>query len=658
MTLSISRLSLLGKINIIVALVFLLVTSVETFFSAQNSKAQHLRAAQERVQDLTSMYFDSLNMMMLTGTMNQHDLLREKFLSSEKLLEVSVIRGDAVKAQYGPGSTSVRRLDAQDLTGLKGEVSAEVVLGKNSRELTVVTPLIATENTRGVNCFHCHDVGSGEVIGAIRMKFSLATMDEDIEAGIIRNFISNFSLFFIGMLLINLMLRYWLIKPMSKLLSVVQQRAGGDISARVDIESHDEIGRLGEAFNMMAENVNAMTAREHNKAMDLQHKVSSLQSAMKKVTEGDFSVKIGFSSDDVIGELAVNLQTMIDNLKHFIDEKHAIVENLQSKVDNILNVTDLVASGDLRGEVTVKGDDAIDQLAVGVQGMVGNLNSLVTQIQYSGSQVNSSSTELSSSMRTIADTAERQAETTHGLSLTATEISSSIRELLNSMTDVAALAESATSSAVQSHTGLKNLGVLIHQVVTSAEIVSDKLEILDERARNIGAVVVTIAKVADQTNLLSVNAALEAEKAGEYGRGFSVVAMEIRRLADLAAISTLDIEQMIREMQESVSGGVKTMKGFTELVRSSVHEVGHVRDEQSEIISLVETMGPRFDALHQAMQSQSQGAEQIHVAMNRLNEEAQQTVASLRTSADTFMILNESSNQLQNSVSKFKVLKK
>lgn len=658
MNFSISRLSLLGKINIIVALVFFTVTGVETFFWAHSAKTQYLRVAESQVKDLTTMYFDSLNTMMLTGTMSQRELLREKILARDRVLEAYVIRGAPVIQQFGLGGIDKPLLDEQDEVALSGIFSSVVSSGTDGRELTVITPFIATENTRGVNCLDCHNVASGSVNGAIRIKYSLSSMDDEIESEIVGIFIRNFLLFFIGMFLVNVMLRRWLIRPVSKLLAVVQQRARGDTDARVEIENYDEIGRLGEAFNMMAENVNAVTDREHKKAEDLQHKVDILQSVMKKVTAGDFSVKVGLSHDDVIGELATSLQIMIDNLKKSIDEKHATVETLQTKVDNILNVTDLVASGDLTGTVLVQGDDEIDQLATGVQGMVGNLNSLVTQIQQSGSQVNSSSIELSDSISTIADTAQRQAETTQGLSSTATEISTSIRELLHTMKDVANLAESATSSAVNSHAGLEKLGVLVQQVVESASVVSEKLEILDERARNVGAVVVTIAKVADQTNLLSLNAALEAEKAGEYGRGFAVVAMEIRRLADLAAISTLDIEQMIREMQGSVSGGVETMKGFTELVRHSVDEIGQVRDEQSEIIGMVETMGPRFEALHQGMQSQSLSAEQIHIAMDQLNEEAQQTVLSLKKSSDIFAILNDSSNLLQNSVSKFKVLKK
>ena len=96
--------------------------------------------------------------------------------------------------------------------------------------------------------------------------------------------------------------------------------------------------------------------------------------------------------------------------------------------------------------------------------------------------------------------------------------------------------------------------------------------------------VTTIAKVADQTNLLSLNAAIEAEKAGEYGRGFSVVATEIRRLADQTAVATYDIEQMVREIQSAVAAGVMGMDKFSEEVRRGMSEVTQVGDQLSQII--------------------------------------------------------------------------
>lgn len=223
MKLSISRLSLLGKINIIVALVFLVVTAVETFFSAQNSKEQYLGIAKEQVTDLTTMYFDSLNTMMLTGTMNQRSILRGKLLARSQVLEARVVRGEPVKQQFGPGYPEEQIVDELDRLGLTGKASAIVSRGSQGRELTVVTPFRATENTRGVNCLRCHNVKPGAVNGAIRVKYSLAHMDSEIESAILRNILTNFVLFFFGMVLVNVMLRRWFTKPINQLLSVVKK---------------------------------------------------------------------------------------------------------------------------------------------------------------------------------------------------------------------------------------------------------------------------------------------------------------------------------------------------------------------------------------------------------------------------------------------------
>jgi len=653
-----NRLSLLGKVNIIVAFVFLAITAVETIVNVKNERDGYLKFAEEQTTDLTTWYFDSLNTMMLTGTMNQRAILRDKLLARSQVIDARVIRGEPVKQQFGEGFSDEQPIDQYDTKALNGESTVLVTEGHEGRELTVITPFKATENTRGVNCLRCHDVPAGAVNGAIRVSYSLSHLDSEIKSQMLTKLFTNLLAFAVGMFLVNLMLIRWFSKPINNLMQVVQQRARGDISARVKIESHDELGRLGEAFNTMAENVNAVADREHSAAVELQEKVDALRSIMKRVTDGDFSVKVGFSGDGAIGELASSLQIMIDDLKRSLDEKHAAVETLKYKVDKILSVTQHVSEGDLTRTVAIEGNDAIAHLGHGVQGMVGNLSSLVSQIQHSGVQVSQGTNELAECMGDVELTAKRQATTTNDISVTATEISSTTAELLGTMNEVAKLADNATNSAIHSEAGLKKLELMMGNVIKSGALVAEKLEILDERAQNINAVVTTIGNVADQTNLLSLNAAIEAEKAGEYGRGFAVVATEIRRLADQAAISTLDIEQMINEMQESVSSSVSTMKQFTSEVRESVEGVQEVSKEQSEIISQVETMGPRFEALHQAMQFQTQGAEQIHISMIRLNDEAQRTVDSLNLSSNTIRNLEQSAASLQNSVSKFKVTKK
>src|SRR5579863_4568239 len=115
----------------------------------------------------------------------------------------------------------------------------------------------------------------------------------------------------------------------------------------------------------------------------------------------------------------------------------------------------------------------------------------------------------------------------------------------------------------------------MRQIMDASGSVSAKLAVLNEKTSNINSVT-TITKVADQTNLLSLNAAIEAEKAGEYGLGFAVVAMEIRRLADQTAVATYDIEKMVKEMHSAVAAGVMGMDKFSDEVRRGVAEVRQV----------------------------------------------------------------------------------
>ena len=152
----------------------------------------------------------------------------------------------------------------------------------------------------------------------------------------------------------------------------------------------------------------------------------------------------------------------------------------------------------------------------------------------------------------------------------------------------------------------------------------------------------TITKVADQTNLLSVNAAIEAEKAGESGRGFLVVAREIRRLADQTAAATLDIETTVRQMQGAVSGGVMEMDRFSEQVRRGVQNVREVGERLTEVIDRVGSVEGRFGEVTEGMQSQVQGAEQIRQAMDALTQNAARAREATSEFAQAAATLKES----------------
>jgi methyl-accepting chemotaxis protein WspA len=193
----------------------------------------------------------------------------------------------------------------------------------------------------------------------------------------------------------------------------------------------------------------------------------------------------------------------------------------------------------------------------------------------------------------------------------------------------------------------------MRQLAESTGSISSKLSVISERAANINLVVTTITKVADQTNLLSINAAIEAEKAGEYGLGFLVVAREIRRLADQTAVATLDIERMVKEMQSSVAAGVMEMDKFSEEVRQGVSDVESIGGQLGQIITAVQGLTERFEHVTEGMRVQSQGADQIREAVMRINEGANQTSVSLREFNKATAHLREAVSLLREEVSRF-----
>ena len=223
------------------------------------------------------------------------------------------------------------------------------------------------------------------------------------------------------------------------------------------------------------------------------------------------------------------------------------------------------------------------------------------------------------------------------------------------MGEVSSVSENTAHLAGGGQAGLTRLEGTMRQIMEATANISAKLALLNEKTANINSVVTTINKVADQTNLLSLNAAIEAEKAGEYGHGFGVVATEIRRLADQTAVATYDIEQMVKEMQSAVSAGVMGMDKFNEEVRRGSEETRQVTGQLAEIIQQVQALTPRFESVNEGMQAQSAAAGQISDALGQLGETAQQSAQAFRQNTEAIEQLTATSHGLRDAVSQFKV---
>jgi len=332
-----------------------------------------------------------------------------------------------------------------------------------------------------------------------------------------------------------------------------------------------------------------------------------------------------------------------------------LMRAIMAPMNRIVKILDIMRTGDLSNRLNLDRKDEFGAVETGFNDMMTELTALVSQAQRSSVQVTTSVTEIAATSKQQQATATETAATTTEIGATSREIAATSRDLVRTMTEVSTAADQASVLAGSGQQGLARMEDTMHSVMGAADLVNAKLAILNEKAGNINQVVVTIVKVADQTNLLSLNAAIEAEKAGEYGRGFAVVATEVRRLADQTAVATYDIEQMVREIQSAVSAGVMGMDKFSEEVRRGMSEVQQVGEQLSQIIHQVQALAPRVLMVNEGMQAQATGAEQINHALVQLGDASSQTVESLRQASFAIDELSQVAVGLRSGVSRFKV---
>ena len=349
------------------------------------------------------------------------------------------------------------------------------------------------------------------------------------------------------------------------------------------------------------------------------------------------------------GAIAV---VIIGSLMFWRFQLAAVAEPLKQLVGGIEHMR----QGDFTRRFSLNRHDEFGVLGDGLNRFADDLSQIVGHVQKAGSQVNDNAAQIADSARHQQVTFGEIASTTAWIGHTSKEISVTSRQLVKTMSEVNAVSEETARLAGSGQAGINRMEATMRQIMDAARAITAKLAVLNEKTANITTVVTTITKVADQTNLLSLNAAIEAEKAGEAGLGFSVVAMEIRRLADQTAVATYDIEKTVKEMQSAVSAGVMGMDRFSEEVRRGVEEIREVSTQLAQIIQQVQTLNPRFQVVNEGMQSQSTGAQQISETLVQLSDSAQKTADSLRRSNVAIEQLNDAARNLQDSVARFKLM--
>ena len=316
---------------------------------------------------------------------------------------------------------------------------------------------------------------------------------------------------------------------------------------------------------------------------------------------------------------------------------------------------DRLRSGVLEEPIQLPERNECSVLAESLNRLGSEMAELATQLRQSGGEVLTTNSSLSAALGAGKQSLTEMELLATGLSASARRVLNTSAELSRTVQSVSIVADQTAMLTDSSRSGLLRMGDTMQAIHHAADGINAKLGILNEKASTISQVITTMAKVADQTNLLSLNAAIEAEKAGEYGRGFAVVATEIQRLADQTAVAAEDIEQMVREMQGAVTAGVMGMDKFADEVRHGVSDVQQVSGQLDHVLQQVQGITPQIESVNTTMRAHTENARQVSESATKFGDFSRASTDSQRRAWSAVEEFESAARRMQARSARFKL---
>jgi len=531
-------LSIQNKVNLSLIAVFLiiLISSLTTIYRSETSLVDNV--VTRSTLDSADSYFDSINMLMLSGAMANRGTLQQKILSNPAITEARIIRGQQITDVYGPGTPDSMPVDEYDQRAMRGEQVIEELNDEQGHRLTVVTPMRALSDYKGTNCLLCHQVEEGEVVGAVRVTYSYEALDKQINSNLISVALIELALFVAGIILISLLLRRIVVTPVNRLAETIHAiERDNDLNQRTPVSSSDEIGEMSAAFNSMLENIH-------------------------------------------------------DSMQHVRQ-----------------TVAQLADSGSRISKVATESASAVHHQ------------------QMQTSSVASAMEQMEAATRSVAASAENTV--------------SASNMALQESSDGARVTQQAITAITR-----------LQQDIDRATQVIQKL---DSQSQNVGTVLEVIQKIAEQTNLLALNAAIEAARAGEQGRGFAVVADEVRTLASRTHNSTEEINHIIAELQNDAKEAVTVMQQALAAAGDGVEQVQKTNSALTNITEEVRVINDLNHQVASAVREQSEMASSVERSISEISNSAEDTAERSEHLNRVSDELEQLSKELEQMLSRFKL---
>ena len=406
-------------------------------------------------------------------------------------------------------------------------------------------------------------------------------------------------------------------KPVKNVASVLEQVAKGDYTQKADVNTKDEIGRMAGSLNVAIDAV-AQAMQDVKEAAEREKKAQEERAEQERLAaEAEQKRKDEEAQREREAAEAERKRQEEDaeRERQLAAEEARKAEILRNKVDNLLDVVNAAADGDLTREVTVEGDEAIDELAAGISRMLGDLSDIIGQVTESAAQFNEGSRVIAESSQTLATGAQTQ-------SASVEEVSASIEELAASIDGVKNNALEADGVAKKTNELAERGGLAVQKSIEAMDLIRTSSD-------QIAEIIQVISEIASQTNLLALNAAIEAARAGEHGMGFAVVADEVRKLAERSNQAAGEITGLIKESSNRVQEGAQlsdetgaALKEIVDGVQATVSKISEIATATVEQASNATQVGQAIQGIAEVTEQAAAGSEEMASSSEELGAQA------------------------------------